>query len=379
MSQDYYQILGVNKSASDSEIKKAYLKLAKKYHPDVNKGADAEKKFKEISHAYDILKDPQKKAAYDRMGHAAFEQGGTTGGGSGGFGGFGGFQSSGDFNDAFGDFFSDFMGGGRRQARTNTKVRGSDLRYNLEIDLENAYTGVDKKIHFTTESVCHDCQGYGSKSPNDKNTCDQCHGRGVVRMQQGFFAVEQTCGKCQGQGSIIKNPCNSCSGQGRKPKSKDLLVNIPAGVENGMRIRIAGEGEAGMRGGSAGDLYVFVNIKPHKIYKVEGADLHLKLPITLTKAALGGEVEVPLIEGGSVMLEVPAGTETGDKLRLRGKGMSKVRSSARGDLYAHAYIQIPKKLTKEQKALLEKLDKELENSNNFKDEGFFAKMRNIWS
>jgi molecular chaperone DnaJ len=375
MTKDYYETLEISRSASSAEIKKAYLKLAKKYHPDVNSGPDAEKKFKEISQAYDVLKDEQKKAAYDRMGHSAFEQNGSGGGGFGGFRG----GSGPDINDIFGDFFSDFMGGGRNSAPRTTKVRGSDLKYNLEISLEEAFKGLDKKINFTAESTCTDCSGQGSKTPNSLSSCSQCNGRGSVRIQQGFFALEQTCNKCNGQGSIIKDPCKTCHGQGRKAKTKDLLINIPAGVENGVRIRIAGEGEAGLRGGQSGDLYVFINIKAHNIYKVENANLHFKLPITFTKAALGGEIEIPLIDGGKVTLTVPAGTETGDKLRLKGKGMSKVRSSERGDLYAHAHVEIPKKLTAKQKALLEELDAEFTSSNDYKDDGFFSKIKNIWS
>ena len=376
-SKDYYEILGVSRSASASEIKKAYLKLAKKYHPDVNKEAEAEKKFKEISQAYDILKDPQKKAAYDRMGHQAFEQtGGQTGGG------FGGFSSGGaDFNDIFGDFFSDFMGGGgRSRGRTGSpQVRGADLKYNLEISLEDAFKGADKPINFTTEANCNTCNGQGSSKPNAIKSCSTCHGQGTVRMQQGFFAFEQACSKCNGQGTIISDPCKSCHGQGRAPKRKELIVNVPAGVENGTRIRIAGEGEAGLRGGQNGDLYVFITVKAHEIYKPDGADLHIKLPITFTKAALGGEVNVPIIDGSTVSLKIPAGTETGDKLRLKGKGMSKVRSSLRGDLYAHAYIETPKKLTSKQRKILEELDAELKETSSFKDEGFFAKVKNWWS
>jgi len=379
-TKDYYETLGVGKSASSSELKKAYLKQAKQYHPDVNSSPDAEKKFKEISQAYDILKDPQKKSAYDQMGHAAFEQGGTGGQhGGGGFGGFGGQGA--DMNDIFGDFFSDFMGGGRSRGRSkrSSAVRGSDLKYNMEITLEEAFTGTDKKINFTAETTCSPCNGMGSKSPNSKTTCGTCGGHGALRMQQGFFTVEQTCNKCGGQGTIIKDPCGSCYGKGRQTKKKELLVNVPAGVENGVRIRIAGEGEAGVRGVQVGDLYIFISLKPHSVFKVDGADLHLKLPLTFTKAALGGEVEIPTIEGKKVYLTIPPGTETTDRLRLRGQGMSKVRSSARGDLYAHAHVVIPKKLSKKQRDLLEELDKDLSQPNNFNDEGFFSKLKNIWS
>lgn len=374
--KDYYEVLEITRSASAPEIKKAYLKLAKKYHPDANGGdAESEKKFKEISEAYDVLKDEQKKAAYDRFGHDAFE------GGSAGFGQQGGFSGAGaGRSDIFDDFFNNFMGGGNSRHTRSSQTKGSDLRYNVEISLEEAFTGVDKNISFTTEIKCTPCSGKGTTDTNANTTCPQCHGHGAVRMQQGFFAIEQTCGKCNGQGQIIKNPCNTCHGSGRYKKNKNLIVNIPAGVEDQMRIRVAGEGEAGFRGGQVGDLYVFVHIKTHEIFKVENSNLHFKLPLNFTKVALGGEVEVPTIEGGRIKLQVPAGTETGDKLRIRGRGMSKVRSTQRGDMYAHAFIRTPKNLTKRQKELLEELDNELgESNNNYKDEGFFTKMKNMWS
>jgi len=375
--RDYYEVLGVPRSATAAEIKKAYLQLAKQHHPDRNKGdAASEAKFKEISSAYDILKDEQKKAAYDRIGHSAFEQGGH-GGARGGHGG--GFSSGPNVNDIFGDFFSDFMGGGQRRQRS-TQVRGSDLKYNLTIDLTEAFHGVDKTLSFAAAVKCSPCSGKGTKDTSGSVNCSQCGGAGVVRMQQGFFTVEQTCNKCSGAGQIIKNPCTSCHGSGRTNKQKQLIVNVPSSIEDGTRIRIAGEGEAGIRGGSAGDLYVFINIKPHEIYQVENGNLHCKLPLSFTKAALGGEVEIPTIDGKKVALKIPAGTETGDKLRLSGMGMSKVRSSMRGDMYAHAYIQTPKKLTQKQKELLEALDKELgDPDTSYKDEGFFARMKNIWS
>lgn len=375
--KDYYEVLEVSRSATPQEVKKAYLKLAKRYHPDRNSDdPDAEKKFKELSEAYDVLKDEQKKSAYDRFGHSAFENGGH-GQGSGGQGGFAGA----DMNDIFGDFFSDFMGGGGGRARSRSpQVRGSDLKYNLEISLEDAFKGIDKKINFSTEAKCSPCDGLGTKDKNGTNTCPQCGGAGAVRMQQGFFAVEQTCSKCNGSGNVIKNPCSTCHGLGRHSKQKHLMVNVPSGIENNTRIRIAGEGEAGLRGGSAGDLYVFISVKQHDIYQVEGANLHFKLPLSFTKAALGGEIDVPLIDGSKVKLKIPAGTETGDRVRLKEKGMSKVRSSVRGDLYAHAYIHTPKKLNKKQKELLEQLDKELgEVDTNYKDEGFFSRMKSMWS
>jgi molecular chaperone DnaJ len=375
--RDYYEVLEVERSANGAEIKKAYLKLAKKYHPDTNSSdPSAEIKFKEISEAYEVLKDEQKRAAYDRMGHSAFEQGG----GGGGFNSR--TASNHDINDIFGDFFSDFMGGrgGGASRPRSSQVRGSDLKYNLTITLEEAFTGVDKKINFNTEAKCSPCGGKGTNEPNANSTCPQCNGTGAIRMQQGFFAIEQTCNKCNGQGQIIKNPCTACHGSGRSTKHKNLIVNIPHGVEDGVRIRIAGEGEAGLRGGAPGDLYVFITVAPHNIYQVEGTNLHFKLPLNFTKAALGGEVEIPTIDGSTVTLKIPSGTQTGDKLRLRGKGMSKVRSSERGDFYAHAFVQTPKDLTKKQKELLEELDKEFgETKENYSSDGFFSKMKNMWS
>lgn len=377
--RDYYEVLQISRSATASEIKKAYLKLAKQYHPDQNQGnPDAEKKFKEISEAYDVLKDEQKKAAYDRFGHSAFANGNSA---SSSYGASGGYNNAADINDIFGDFFSDFMGGGARsRKRQPVNIRGSDLKYNIAISLEEAFAGVDKNISFSTEVKCSDCSGKGSKNANSTTDCSQCGGAGVVRMQQGFFTIEQTCGKCGGAGQMVKDPCQSCHGNGRVSKHKSLLVNIPAGIEDNTRIRIAGEGEAGVRGGSSGDLYVFVTVKPHDVYRVENADLHLKLPVSFTKAALGGEVEVPTIDGTKVSLKIPAGSETGDKIRLKEKGMSKVRSTQRGDLWAHVYIVTPKNLTSKQKELLQELDKELgEPKSNYSDSGFFSKMKNLWS
>ena len=380
--RDYYEVLGISRSATADEIKKAYRNLAKKHHPDANNNnAESKKKFQEAGEAYEVLKDSQKKAAYDRFGHGAFNNGGATGGSSYGQSGFGSAGGA-DINDIFGDFFSDFMGGSRSARRQrSSQVSGSDLRYDLSITLEEAFTGVDKKINFTTEYKCSPCGGNGSKDPIGSTNCSQCGGAGVVRMQQGFFAVEQTCNKCNGVGQVIKNPCSSCRGTGRSAKQKNLIVNVPAGIENNTRIRIAGEGEAGIRGGAAGDLYVFISVKPHEIYQAEeGGNLHCKLPLSITKAALGGTIEIPTIDGSKVQLTVPQGIETGDKLRLKGRGMSKVRSSVRGDMYAHAYVQTPKKLTKKQKELLEMLDTEFgEIDANYKDAGFFTKMKNMWS
>lgn len=377
--KDYYEVLEVPRSADASEIKKAYLKLAKKYHPDQNaNNPDAERKFKEVSEAYDTLKDEQKRAAYDRFGHAAFAQGNSASSGFGG-GKAGGFNAQ-DINDIFGDFFGDFMGGSTRRTRTSTNIKGSDLKYELTISLEEAFRGTDKNINFRTEVKCSPCNGKGSQDASATANCSQCGGAGVVRMQQGFFAIEQTCSKCGGAGQVIKNPCTTCHGNGRITKQKSLIINVPSGIEDNTRIRIASEGEAGIRGGANGDLYVFVSIKPHDIYKVENSNLHFKLPISFTKAVLGGEIEVPTIDGSKVKLTIPAGSETGDQLRIKGHGMSKVRSTSRGGLYAHVYVQIPKHLTKKQKDLLEELDKELGQVNqNYSESGFFSKMKNLWS
>jgi len=381
--KDYYAILAISRSATQPEIKRAYLKLAKKYHPDKNvNDPDAQKKFQELSEAYDILKDEQKRAAYDRFGHQAFENG-NTGRSSSGFSNNTNFTGA-DINDVFGEFFSDFMGGSRRTNNRSVKVKGSDLKYNLEITLENAFKGFDKQINFSTQVSCSTCSGYGTKDKTQTNKCIQCAGSGTMRIQQGFFTVEQSCNRCNGSGYIIQNPCNVCNGEGRHSKRKYLMVNIPSGIENNTKIRISGEGEAGIRGGSAGDLYIFISVVPHPVYQVNGADLHFKLPLIFTTAILGGEVSIPLIDGSTVKLKVPAGTETGDKIRLKDKGMSKVRSSSRGDLYAYACIRTPKKLNKKQRELIEALDKEYNSTtetdtNNYKDEGFFSRMKNIWS
>ncbi len=372
-TRDYYQILGVSKTSTQAELKKAYHKLAMQYHPDRNNNdPEAEKKFKEINAAYDILKDEQKRAAYDRFGHNAFQNSG---------GASSRHQSSGfgaDVNDIFGEFFNDFMGGGSKRQRPSTTARGSDLKYNITITLTEAFKGQEKNINFTSEVKCTGCNGKGSENNTAMTNCTTCDGMGVVRIQQGFFTLEQTCAKCQGLGKIIKNPCKKCHGNGRSSQHRNLLVNIPAGVEEGTRIRLTGEGDAGIRGGSSGDLYIFITIKPHDLYKVDGINLHCKLPINFILATLGGEVEVPDIEGTRVKLKIPAGTQNGDQLRLKGKGMSKVRSTVRGDMFAHIHVEIPKNLTKKQKELLEALNKEMNNDTE-NDDNFFNKMKNLWS
>lgn len=387
MSQkDYYQILGVSKGASAAELKSAYRKLAMKYHPDKNPGdEEAEKKFKEASQAYDILKDDQKRAAYDQMGHAAFTQagGGAAGGrGPGGMGGgFGGFPGGGGFEDIFGDIFGDMMGGGRRRGGAQASMRGSDLKYDISVTLEEAFNGIEKKISFSSQVSCSSCDGSGSSDSNKaEDNCGTCGGVGVIRQQQGFFVVEQTCGTCMGRGKVIKNPCKKCSGQGRYQDKRSMNVSIPAGIEDGTRMRMAGEGEAGGMGGQNGDLYVFVHVAPHPVFKTEGADLHIRMPINFITASLGGEIEVPLIEGGGAKLKIPAGTQVNDKFRMRGKGMSRIRQSARGDMYVHAHVEIPKSLNKKQKELMLELQKEFGDENaNFGSKSFMDKMKNLWS
>lgn len=378
MSRDYYEVLGLTRSATSADIKKAYLQMAKQYHPDKNQGdKEAEKKFKEISAAYDVLKDEQKKSIYDQVGHDGYTSHGGQSRGGHAQGGFG-FSNT---EDIFGDFFKDFMGGTKRNNRS-PKIKGADLKYNLSITLEEAFKGVEKDISFSSAGQCSSCKGNGSSDSSAPVSCSSCNGQGVVRMQQGFFTFEQTCSSCSGSGYMIKNPCKTCNGDGRVEKNKKLKVVIPAGIEEGSRIRIAGEGEAGSKGGSNGDLYVFVTIAAHKIFKVDGKNLHLKLVINFTQAALGAEVEVPTIEGGKVSLKIPAGTETGDKIKLREKGMTIMRSTNRSDMYAHIFISTPKKLTQKQRELIEKLSDEFKDEDadqNKNDDGFFSKMKNIWS
>lgn len=377
MSQDYYQILGVSKSASQAELKKAYHNLAKKYHPDNNAAGDktSEKKFKEISAAYDVLRDEQKRAAYDHLGHNAFQNASTGGGGGFRNQASGGFHA--DINDIFGDFFGDFMGGEKKSSRSPS-IRGSDLKYNLTLSLEEAFSGIEKNISFTSEVKCETCHGSGSETPDAMSVCDHCKGRGSVRIQQGFFTIERSCDKCQGSGKIIKNPCKRCRGIGRYSANRTLTAIIPAGVENGTRIRRTGDGEAGIRGGASGDLYLDITIKPHDIYKVDGKNLHCKIPVSFVSVALGDEIEVPIIDGGRVKLTIHAGTQSGDKLRLRGKGMSSMRSSTRGDMFAHIHVEVPKHLTKKQKELLEEFKNE-STSEREEDSTFFNKMKNLWS
>jgi molecular chaperone DnaJ len=376
--RDYYEVLGVHKGADDKELKGAYRKLAKQYHPDANSGdKSAEHKFKEISEAYDVLKDPQKKAAYDRFGHAAFE--GGMGGRPGPGAGFGPeFTSS--MSDIFEDLFGEFMGGGRgrgRAGRGSAAARGSDLRYNMEITLTEAFTGKTAQIRVPTATTCEICKGTGAKLGSSPKSCGTCGGLGAVRASQGFFTVERTCPTCHGSGQVISDPCASCGGQGRVTRERTLSVNIPAGVEDGTRIRLAGEGEAGVRGGSSGDLYIFLSVRPHEFFQRDGADLFCKVPVSMTVAALGGDIEVPTIDGKKARVSVPDGAQTGKQFRLKGKGMPILRSNQLGDMYIQVTVETPVNLSRRQRELLKEFEDEARN-NSPESEGFFAKARAFW-
>jgi molecular chaperone DnaJ len=378
--RDYYEVLGIARGASGEEIKKAYRTKAKELHPDRNKdNPDAEAQFKEANEAYDVLKDPDKKAAYDRFGHAAFD-GGMAGGARAG--GFGGPQGQGDFasafSDVFEDLFGDFMGGQQRGGRRTRASRGSDLRYNLKISLEDAYSGLQKQINVPTAVACGSCSGTGSEGGSEPVTCPTCSGMGKVRAQQGFFTVERTCPTCSGVGQIVKNPCKTCGGAGRVQKDRALNVNIPAGVETGTRIRLSGEGEAGLRGGPAGDLYIFIELEEHALFQRDGMDLYCRVPVSMTRAALGGEVEVPTIDGGRSRVKVPEGSQSGRQMRLRGKGMPALRGTGMGDMYIELAVETPVKLTSEQKDLLRKFEESCAKSNNPDASGFFDKVRKFW-
>ena len=368
--QDFYELLGVSKSASGDELKKAYRKLAMKHHPDRNPGdKSAEQKFKEINEAYDILKDDQKRAAYDRFGHAAFEQGGGHGPGDFGF--------SGGFADIFDEMFGEFMGAGRRGQ--GGPSRGSDLRYNLEISLEESFRGKQTTVRVQTLVSCDQCKGTGAEAGSRPVTCPTCHGRGRVRAQQGFFTIERPCATCQGAGRIIDNPCKACAGQGRTRREKTLSVNIPPGVEDGTRIRLAGEGEAGVRGAPTGDLYIFITITPHRIFQRDGANIFCRVPISITTAALGGSIEVPSVDGSRARVTVPPGTQSGHQFRLRGKGMSVLRSPARGDMFIEAIVETPVNLNKRQQELLREFEKAGDHVGTHPEsEGFFARVKEFF-
>lgn len=374
--QDYYETLGVEQGASADELKKAYRKLAMQYHPDRNQGDEnAEQKFKELNEAYDVLKDDEKRAAYDRFGHAAFE-----GGGPGGGAGAGGFDFGSGFADIFDEMFGDFMGGGRREGG-NANTRGSDLRYNMEISLEEAFAGKETRIKVPTAVSCDTCNGSGAAAGSHPVTCPTCQGNGKVRSQQGFFHIERTCPACQGAGRVIQDPCTACSGSGRTRKEKTLAVTIPKGVEDGTRIRLAGEGEAGMNSGPAGDLYIFIAIKPHPFFERDGMNLYCRVPIPMTTAALGGPVEVPTIAGSRAKMTVPEGTQTGRQFRMRGKGMTGLHGRGQGDMFIELMVETPVNLTKDQRELLEAFAGKSgkgKNSTSPESEGFFSRMKDFW-
>lgn len=378
--RDYYETLGVTRGASADEIKKAYRAKAKELHPDRNKDdPEAERRFKEVNEAYEVLKDDQKKAAYDRFGHAAFDGGmggGARPGGPGGFRANGDFAST--FSDVFDDLFGDIMGARGAQGRARAAMRGNDLRYNLRISLEEAYAGLQKTIQVPTAVTCGTCKGSGAEGGSEPQTCPTCSGIGKVRAQQGFFTVERTCPTCNGLGQTIKNPCKTCQGAGRVEKEKTLSVNIPAGVETGTRIRLAGEGEAGLRGGPTGDLYIFVEVREHALFARDGADLHCRVPVSMVTAALGGDIEVPTIDGGRARVKIPEGSQTGRQMRLRSKGMPVLRSKDVGDMFIELVVETPVNLTGRQKELLREFEKLSEGRNNPESASFFSKVRGFW-
>ena len=377
--RDYYETLGVAKGASADEIKKGYRTKAKELHPDRNAdNPNAEAQFKEANEAYEVLKDPEKKAAYDRYGHAAFEGGMGGGGGhrGGGFGGGGQGDFSSAFSDVFDDLFGDFMGG-QRGGGGRRAARGADLRYNLGITLEDAYRGMQKSINVPTSVACDSCNGSGSEGGAEPTTCPTCSGMGKVRAQQGFFTVERTCPTCSGMGQIVKNPCKSCRGAGRVEKDRALSVNIPAGVETGTRIRLAGEGEAGMRGGPSGDLYIFIEVQDHKLFERDGPNLFCRVPVSMSTAALGGSIEVPTIDGGRGRVQIPAGSQSGRQMRLRGKGMPPLRGGDTGDMIIELAVETPVNLTSRQKELLQEFEKESSN-NNPESSSFFSSVKSFW-
>ena len=377
--RDYYDVLGVSKGASADEIKKGFRRKAKELHPDRNAdNPDAESQFKEANEAYEVLKDADKKAAYDRYGHAAFE-GGMGGGGGGprpgqGFG-QGDFQSA--FSDVFDDLFGDFMGGQRGGGGRQRAARGADLRYNLRISLEDAHKGLQKTIKVPTSVTCGSCSGSGAEGGAEPATCPTCSGMGKVRAQQGFFTVERTCPTCSGLGQIISNPCKTCAGAGRVEKDRALSVNIPAGVETGTRIRLSGEGEAGMRGGPSGDLYIFVEVATHDLFERDGSNLYCRVPVSMTTAALGGSIEVPTIDGGRGRVAIPAGSQSGRQMRLRGKGMPALRGNAVGDMFIELAVETPVNLTTRQKELLKEFA-ELGDDNNPESKSFFSSVKGFW-
>lgn len=370
--RDYYEVLGVGRTANEQDLKAAFRKLAKQYHPDANPGdASSELKFKELNEAYEVLRDPQKRAAYDQFGHAGLDGMGFGGPGQG----FGNdFASS--MSDIFDDLFGEFMGGRSRGRGPRTgKERGSDLRYNMEITLTEAYVGKSASIKVPASVTCESCSGSGAKPGTTPAACRTCSGLGKVRASQGFFTIERTCPTCLGRGEVIDNPCGSCAGSGRVTRERSLSVNIPAGVEDGTRIRLASEGEAGLRGGPPGDLYIFLSIKPHEFFQRDGADLFCRVPISMTTASLGGQVEVPTVDGGRTRVKVPEGTETGKQFRLRGKGMPVLRSKTTGDMYIQVEIETPKNLSRRQRELLKEFERNANEKTFPETSGFQDKIK----
>lgn len=372
--RDYYETLGVNSSATDDELKKAYRAQAMKYHPDRNPGDKvAEEKFKAVSEAYEVLRDAQKRAAYDQYGHQAFSQGRNGNGGGAGFG-----FHAGNFSDLFEEMFGDFMGGRRSQSQSQSS-QGEDLRYDIDLTLEEAFFGVKKEITFSAIAACEACHGSGAQDARDKTNCRTCQGHGMVRMQQGFFMMERTCPECRGQGFIIKNPCAQCRGSGTKEKKRKLAIRVPAGVQEGTRMRMSGEGNAGPQGGGAGDLYLFISIQEHELFQRDGNDLHCRVPLSLVDAILGRSITLPTIEGEEVKVTIPAGTQHGDTIRVRGKGMSIYQSRGRGDFYIHAAIEIPKNLSTRQKKILEEFYSSVDEKKNQPGiNSFWKKAKKLW-
>jgi molecular chaperone DnaJ len=370
--RDYYEVLGVSRTATEVELKSTFRKLAMKYHPDRNPGdSDAELKFKEINEAYQVLSDAQKRAAYDRFGHAAFQNGG---------GGPGGPGFGADFGDVMSDIFDTFFGGARpgRGGGAPGRERGADMRYNLEVTLEEAYQGKTASITIPTSVSCEVCTGTGAKAGSKPRVCPTCGGAGRVRAAQGFFSIERTCPNCHGRGEVIDDPCPNCGGAGRVTRERTLTVNVPAGVEDGTRIRLAGEGEAGLRGGPAGDLYIFLSIKPHQFFQRDGADLFCQVPISLVTAALGGDFTVPTLDGLDARVKVPEGTQSGRQFRLRGKGMTVLRSRDVGDLYIQVAVETPQNLTRRQRELLLEFERESSGDTHPESSGFFTRVRDFF-
>lgn len=379
--REYYEVLGLARGASDADVKNAFRKLAKVHHPDRNQGnKDAEVKFKELNEAYQVLSDPQKKAAYDQFGHAAFEHGGIGGG----------QPFSGDFSASMADIFDSMFGdmglGGRQRGPSGAaprgrggRERGDDLRYNMEVSLTEAYAGKTAEIRVPTSVTCETCTGSGARAGTRPSTCKTCGGAGKVRSSHGgFFTIERTCPSCHGRGEVIDTPCPACNGAGRVTKERKLSVNIPAGVEDGTRIRLAGEGEAGVRGGPPGDLYIFLSVKPHDFFQRDGADIFCRVPISMITAALGGTVEVAAIDGQRTRVKIPEGTESGKQFRLKGKGMPVLRSKTSGDMYIQVEVETPKNLSRRQRELLQEFEKVSDKATNPESHGFFAKMASFF-